>query len=439
MSGVALRQRSVGLIVLGILLLLWPAAASADEIADLKAELEQQKMRSAELENRINQLEARQKLKERALNEKIDEVAAQTDEAAGQDEIPDILKWASRMQWSGDFRYRYEYIDDATKAKDRHRNRIRARLGLKAEINDEWDLGFRVASGTADPVSTNQTLDEAFSDKPLWLDRAYFNYHPGCIEGLDVLAGKFGVPFHKVGKNQLIWDGDLNVEGGGVQYAHRLNKRTGLYFNGGGFWVNEESSSADASLWGLQAYIKHQIDEPSYILAGVSYFDYGNIQGHGSFADEWDGEHDLFGNTPLAGDPNAFGSDFDLFEVFVEYATQVCETPVAVWGDWVKNTAASTSEDTGWLVGGRINKAKAPGSWEVSYDYRDVELDAVVGQFNDSDFIGGGTGGKGHRFGFAYALAKNTTAALTYFLNEYEGRKSDEDYDRLQADIKLKF
>jgi Putative porin len=259
------------------------------------------------------------------------------------------------------------------------------------------------------------------------------------MEGLEASAGKFGVPFYQVGKNQLIWDGDLNVEGGALQYGWRLNKQTGIHLNGGGFWVNEESGSADASLWGIQAYIKHQIDKPCYVLAGVSYFDYGNIQGHGSFADEWDGAHDLFGNSGMTGNPDAYESDFDLLEFFVEYGTEIGGTPVAVWGDWVKNMVAVSNEDTGWLIGGRINKAKDPGTWEFSYDYRDLELDAVVGQFNDSDAIGGGTGGKGHRFGFAYALAKNTQAALTYFAGEFNGRNANEDYDRLQADIKLKF
>src|SRR4030042_957601 len=89
--------------------------------------------------------------------------------------IPDILKWASKLSWYGDFRYRYEYIDDDSGAtEDRHRNRIRARLGLTAKINDEWDLGFRIATRqgevSGDPVSTNQTFDPAFSKKPIWLD-----------------------------------------------------------------------------------------------------------------------------------------------------------------------------------------------------------------------------------------------------------------------------
>ena len=433
------KRWQVGLLVLVAVTSLWPAVSGADELSDLQEALQQQKQRTAELEDRINQLESRQRLKERSLNEKIDEVAAQAEEAPAEPVIPDVLKWAAKMQWSGDFRYRYEYIDDGTKAKERHRNRIRARLGLKAEVNDEWDFSLRIASGTADPVSTNQTLGEAFSRKPIWLDRAYVDYHPMWMEGLNGAAGKISNPFYTVGGNQLIWDSDLSPEGGALAYSWALNERTALHLSGGGFWVAEESSSADASLWGLQAYIKHQIDEPSYVLAGVSYYDYGNIQGHESFASEWDDENDLFGNSAMAGDPNAFASDYDLLEVFVEFGSEIHGMPVAVWGDWVQNTVAVSDEDTGWLIGGKINKAKAPGTWEFSYDYRDIELDAVVGQFNDSDFIGGGTGGKGHRFGFAYALAKNTQAALTYFDNEYSGRKSDEDYDRLQADIKVKF
>jgi len=36
-------------------------------------------------------------------------------------------------------------------------------------------------------------------------------------------------------------------------------------------------------------------------------------------------------------------------------------------------------------------------------------------------------------------LAKNTQAVLTYYVSEYSGRKSNEDYDRFQADLAVKF
>ncbi|MDI9431138.1 MAG: porin [Planctomycetota bacterium] len=60
--------------LMGILLLTvagWPVACGADELGELKQQLEDQKTRSAELEDRINQLEARQKLKERSMSEEI--------------------------------------------------------------------------------------------------------------------------------------------------------------------------------------------------------------------------------------------------------------------------------------------------------------------------------------------------------------------------------
>ena len=184
-----------------------------------------------------------------------------------------------------------------------------------------------------------------------------------------------------------------------------LGEQDQLNWAAGGFWVNEESSGGDTSLWGIQGYLKHQIDKPTYVLGGASLFCYGNIQGEESLADEWnDAADDFFGNTAAPGD--VYAIDYDLFELFAEFGTEIAKLPVAVFGDYVQNTVAD-DEDTGWLVGGTVNKAKDPGSWQFEYDYRDIELDAVVGQFSDSDFIGGGTGGKGHRFAFGYMLAKN--------------------------------
>ena len=61
------------------LLAAWgPGLARAQEdVNQLKAELEAQKQHQADLENKINQLEARQNLKEKAMNEKLEQAAAQ--------------------------------------------------------------------------------------------------------------------------------------------------------------------------------------------------------------------------------------------------------------------------------------------------------------------------------------------------------------------------
>jgi len=131
--GVAMLAQPVGL----------AAADKVEDVNQLKAELEAQRQRQGELEDRINQLEARQKM-EQAAAQKQPTVEAKKEEQK-EPVIPDVLKWASKLNWYGDFRYRYEYIDDDA-AEDRHRNRIRARLGLDTKVSDEWNLGFRLAT-----------------------------------------------------------------------------------------------------------------------------------------------------------------------------------------------------------------------------------------------------------------------------------------------------
>ena len=115
--------------------------------------------------------------------------------------------------------------------------------------------------------------------------------------------------------------------------------------------------------------------------------------------------------------------------------------PSAVFGNYVRNTAAPSGSNTGYLLGARINKAKKPGSWQFSYNYRDLQSDAVFAGLTDSDFILGGTGGKGHKFGYKYQLAKNVQAALTYFIAERDNRSGTgrQDVKLLQADLIFKF
>ena len=296
---------------------------------------------------------------------------------------------------------------------------------------------FRLASGTGDPVSTNQTLGDSFSEKQIWIDWAYFNLHPDAIKGLNILGGKFATPFYAVGKNQLIWDSDLSPEGIAANYKLPLGDSDELFLNGAALWVEEREEGVDTSLWGAQAGLKHYLDgekKKQYILGGLGWYCYGNIKGQSNLKNTWSSSNSFFGNSSLGG---LFVNDYDILEAFGEYSFQMDKTPVSIFGEFVKNCAAETSSDIGWLTGFTFNKAKDPGSWEFTYDYRDVQADAVVGALNDSDFIGGGTNGKGHRFTFTYQLAKNLQVGPTYFLNERGDR--DDDYRRLQLDVVLKF
>jgi len=261
-----IKRRIVPAAAAFVLLLLFSArAAQADELSDLKQQMDTTMKLLQEMQERITQLEARQTLKEKSLTEQIEAIAKKTEEIekAAPAGLPTSASWVERIKWSGDFRYRHESIDEETAGSVRwkagqNRHRIRARLMLEATLNDEWGLGFRLASGSADPTSTNQTLDSSFSSKDIWLDLAYFDYHPAAVKGLNVYGGKIKNPFYMVGGNQLIFDGDLNPEGIGFTFERALNERDTLRLAGGGFWVDEGSgSAADPSLFGAQAMITH--------------------------------------------------------------------------------------------------------------------------------------------------------------------------------------
>jgi hypothetical protein len=422
----------------GILLLisivvsvLWLPAApmKADELGDLKDQLSQ-------LQKRITQLEQQQKQKEASLTEKIDELAKQKSEPAP---LPESLKWLEKVKISGDLRYRHDHEDKQDSSGDwmtgRDRERIRARLKVEAAVNDEWDAILRIATGSDEtPISTNQDLTDGFSKKNLWLDQAYFNWHP-VAGGLNVLGGKMENPFYRVGRNELIWDVDLNPEGLAGQISKPLNDADRLFFNGGGFWVDEDSAGADTSLWGAQTYVKHDLGNSDYVLGGVTYLDYGNLKGHADLKSTW-GSSDFFGNTSSGG---VYASDYDIFEVFAEYGFKGLGMPMAVFGSWLQNVVASTNEDTGWMLGAKFNKVKDPGSWELSYDYRELDADAVVGGLIESDFVDSSTNVRGHRFVFAYQLAKNLQSGLTYYHAQDTSNERDPDSRRLLADLILKF
>jgi len=403
----------------------------ADEIVELKKQLAEQAKLLQQMQQRLEQIEARQAKQSKEMQQQVSKAVEEKQIGA----LPDSLKWAENIKWSGDLRYRHESIDDKTTPVERDRNRIRARLKMEASLNDEWDAILRLASGSSDsPTSTNQTLgdsaSDSFSSKEIWLDWAYADYHPAWRPGLNILLGKMANPFYTVGKNQLIFDSDLSPEGGAASYAWNLNNSTSARLTGGAYWLRERSTDADTSIFGVQGLLKHELAKDRHILGGVSYYDFSNIQGKTLTG------IGPTGNSTTAG---AYDRDYDVLEAFAEYGFKIGDLPAAVFGTYANNSGAGSSENTGWLVGATYNKAKEPGSWEASYNYRDVEKDAVVGGLCDSDFIGGGTDGKGHVFGFKYQLTRNVQAAIHYFLNEQNASSTKDDFRMLQADLIFKF
>ena len=214
-----------------------------------------------------------------------------------------------------------------------------------------------------------------------------------------------------------------------------------FFANAGGFYVEERSSDADSALFGIQAGLKYDIESyDAYLLGGAGYFYFTHTKGYNCFYDS----ENSFGNSAI---PESAGSsdlvyldEYHLLEAFAELGLTLADTPVLLYADFVKNNGAENGEDTGWLVGFKINKCKAPGSWELGYNYRNLEKDAVIGAFTDADFVGGGTDGKGHKICAGYQISKGWKAAASYFISEQGlDDHDDRNYRRLQLDLNYKF
>ena len=339
-------------------------------------------------------------------------------------------EWYEDMSMKGDFRYRHEYIDQDGK-ESRTRQRIRVRFGFYGDVNEEISYGVRLASGSSDPVSSNQTLTDAGSSKGINLDKAYLTYEPAQVEGLGLTFGKMGQPWMTA--SDLIWDGDFTPEGISAVYALESDMAE-LNLQAGGFWMAERSSdSRDAMLYTAQAAVELKASETLSLTVGGSLYAYDNLEGYAFLADAEDG----FGNTGAGDDGLLYANEFNEVEGFA-VATLDTAVPVKVYGNYVVNTEADEN-DTGYLVGVSVGSTKSKIPVELGYNYRSLEADAVVGALADSDFAGGGTNGEGHKLMAKVGLMKSTSLGVTYFINSIDPDGSDVDYNRLQIDLAAKF
>jgi len=343
--------------------------------------------------------------------------------------------WTENVKVKGDLRYRHEMLKEGD-SNARHRQRIRARVGIEGKVSDRAKIYIGLASGSADPVSTNQTLSGSFSTKAFSLDLAYMQLHHENFPGFTLTAGKIKNPFIKPGSSELIWDSDLHPEGAALAFEKALNENVSFKAVASGLWIEERSSSNDTWLGGANGELGFTTrDKLTDVAVGGGFFNYVNMMGYPVLFDN----EDPFGNTAYdSSGTNYYSNDFEIMEVFGQATHHFDEIPVTVFADYANNTAADSNE-TAWLVGASIGHAKKPGSWSLRYNYRDVKSDAVVGLFNDSDFRGGGTNAKGHEMGGEWVIAKNTILGATYFFNKIDPNGADVSFKRMQLDLQLKF
>jgi hypothetical protein len=400
------------------------ANVSEAEFAELKAQFAAMAQRLSTLEAENNQLREQSNATVTQLEGTREDLALVKQQDSGS-------SWTDNIKLKGDFRYRYEEIDvDGSQSRDR--NRIRARPEIIATLPDNVTVGFGLATGSDDPVSSNQTLGAGNSSKQINLDLAYARWLP--IENIYVEAGKFKNPLFTPQNTAMLWDGDWRPEGFNAGWNSEHLFATGLVD-----WLESDSkASNDEVAWGVQGGMKFDIAGAN-LVAAVGYYDIP-VKGNESY---YDGS--FFGNSvAVENGVDVYEYDYELLELSAQLVMSLFEQPLSIYGDYVQNQDPD-DYNTGWLAGIMLGKVSGQGSWQVAYEYQDLEADAAFGLVSDSDFAGGGTDGKGSKLTGAYGINKQWNLAFTWYIDNKAGEKAFKDeggaltYNRFMIDTNFKY
>jgi hypothetical protein len=363
-----------------------------------------------------------------------------------------IAKFISALKISGDMRVRQEnFWKSANGQKDRSRQRFRFRLGIQPQI-DDVTVGFRLASGTGEQISTNQSFDNLFSQKQIFIDQAYIQWK--AFEWLKLTGGRMNNPFWRLYSSDLVWDDDVNPEGFAQQLEYKFHERLTGFVNLGQFALDEDSTdNRDQWMFGYQAGIQTKWFKETKWNLSAALYDLDNER-----VSTFDQNTANEGNSRVLGSGiSTVTANFTMLHLSNEFKTKVGPLPISLQADYVVNIAdngqdtifhgtrvvgSSSTEKVGYQIGGIIGKASAANTWEAAYFFKWLETNASVADLADADFGDGGTNRRGHIFWVAYNPREYLQLKAKMFVTEVlrpNLAPGPDHINRLQIDLSVKF
>lgn len=339
------------------------------------------------------------------------------------------------LLFSGDFRYRLQNETQEPK-QSRTLQRLQVRLQTVAEVHENLKVTLRLMTGTA-ANSGNQTMGDEKAPgmvrRNFGLDQAYFDYR--AFDFWNLYGGKMPQPFMYAGKNQMILDKDISLEGLATKFKIALDSQFQFFAQAGFFTIRENYDSQfseDLSDNNLNVgQIGIQWKESDWdVTVGYGAFGYTGLKdnppttltiGGGANGNTLD----MTGNYP---------TNFDLQQMFLEVKKKLDDVELTAFYENVRNQDAD-----------QLNTATAYGlasaykAWTFSWTQEKVEKDAVVGLFTDSDFGGGQTSSEGSILSLGYKITKKVQVAYTVFKNRNAMDLTPAKYDRSHLDLTILF
>ena len=366
-----------------------------------------------------------------------------------------LSDWVTALKFSGDFRGRFEQNNAESKEYfERDRFRMRLRVGLVASLGEQFDVGFRLATGNPFngaangglPITANQDLNSLESRKFLWVDAAYARWN--AIQTgdftLSTTIGKMDNPFLL---SNMIWDYDINPEGGALQAVYKVADQHTIRGNAAFFVLNEINQGvgavpslnpdSDPYVYGGQLVLDSKWTPKIETSIGAAFF---NIANKESLSIKNLAEY----NAGTTRDPALGSPVYDMNPVIgTASATYTLDSfplypdkfPIKVAGEYMYNGSAPKN-NVGYRAGITIGKAGKKKAWEVAYRYQRLEADAWYDALVDDDNgafyasgnpqstgngkLGwfGGTNVKGHLIQGTYSFTDFMNLTFTYYLND---------------------
>ena len=391
-------------------------------------------------------------------------------------------EWVTSLKFNGDFRGRFEQNNaDNSQYYERDRFRYRVRFGVVATLEDDFEIGFRLASGDPMsggainsnpgglPITANQTMSSLESSKFVWMDAAYAKWTPIHNPAWTVtgIIGKMDNPFQF---SNMVWDHDITPEGAAFQIACNITDRHTLKGNGAFFVLDEINQGVgtlptlnptrDPYLYGFQVLMESKWTPKFETALGAAVFDIAH-------KDSINAKAQPFYNSGNTRDPSGFlvynlnpiigtGSATYKLSKFPFYQG---EFPIKATCEYVNNPGAPSNNEA-FRVGATFGKAGKKKTWEINYRYQRLEADAWFDALVDDDNGGfyaignpqltgtgklngwyGGTNVRGHFMQASYSFTDYCTFTFTYYLNDLiinaPGQSSDATH--FMADLMWKF
>lgn len=348
-----------------------------------------------------------------------------------QGKLDTLPSWIQKMKIGADLRYRFQREDKGTYTRDRQR--IRFRVKGEGKPSQGYKIAWRLCTGGADPRSTNQTLEDGFATRAINLDYAYAGITK--IKGLNLMMGKIPVKSAIKRYEDLLWDGDIAVDGITAKYTGP--KRNLQFWANINYLVMEHvKNGGDPTLAVIQPGITYKSGKTKLSLA-ITQYGFSGLKGSstGGFvaAAYAGGNSTTGGNYMYDYSSTAIGYELSFNKGMLYFPK------VALFGEYISNPDAD-AENTGMLVGVKFGakKVKSCGQWQAKLMSRYMEKDGWADWLGDSDTRGGKTDNEGIEATLDYGIAKNVVFGLDYYSIGQKSTGGDK-LALLQVDMKYKF